>query len=79
MREAGTEYVVDLAVPCRDSVLAVDVAGAGPGATPPNALRFTPEKVARDPEGCLMAIRAEVDRRGGVLSQSYPNGKDTHA
>jgi hypothetical protein len=79
VREAGAEYIVDLAVPCRDSVLAVDVAGAGPRATPPNALCFTPETVAMHPESCLKAIRAEVDRRGGVLSRSYQSGKDALA
>jgi len=65
VREAGVEYVVNLAVPCREGVLAVDVTDAGFG--PPGALCFTPETVMGDPAGCLGAIRAEVERRGGVL------------
>jgi hypothetical protein len=67
VREAGVEYVVDLAVPCRDCTLAVDVTGAGPDAMLPGILRFAPDTVAIDPEGCLRIIRSEVDRRGGIL------------
>lgn len=67
VREAGVEYVADLAVPCRDGTLAVDVIGSGQDAVLPDILRFAPQTVASDPEGCLSTIRSEVDRRGGVL------------
>ncbi len=70
VREAGVEYVVDLAVPCRDDVLVVNVVDADLKAPLPRALRFTPEMVGGDSEGCLAAIRAEVHRRGGVLPLS---------
>jgi hypothetical protein len=70
LREAGIEYIASLAVPCRDGVVAVDEVGAESG--PPGALRFAPEKASTDPEGCLTAIRAVVDRQGGVLP--YPMG-----
>jgi hypothetical protein len=65
LRESGALYVVDLAVPCRDGVLGIDVVEAEPGS--PGALLFTPEAVATDPAGCLRIIRAGVERRGGVL------------
>ena len=64
VREEGVDYIANLAVPCRQGVLSVHVAGGEPLA--PGALRFPPEAVAGDPEGCLQAIRAEVGRRGGV-------------
>ncbi len=68
VREAGIEYVAGLAVPCRDGVLAVDVGEIGSGIQ--GALRFTPEKVAANLDGCLTAIGTEVLRRGGVLPWS---------
>ena len=67
VREAGAEYVVDLAVPCRDCTVTVDVTGSGPKAIPSGTLKFAPETVAIDPGGCLGIIRSEVDRRGGIL------------
>jgi hypothetical protein len=76
VREAGVEYVVDLAVPCRDGALVVDVAAAGPQVVPPNALRFSQDMVASDPESCLRTIRTEVDRRGGVLARPTVRGED---
>lgn len=76
VREAGVEYVVDLAVPCRDGALVVDVAAAGPQVVPPNALRFSQDVVASDPESCLRTIRTEVDRRGGVLARPKERGED---
>jgi hypothetical protein len=71
VREAGVEYLANLALPCCDGVLAVDVGAGGtasPGMAPrlPGGLRFTPQSVVRDLEGCLLAIRAEVERRGGL-------------
>jgi hypothetical protein len=68
VREAGVEYIADLAVPCREGLLVVDVAGAALEGPRPEALRFTSKRVAKDPKGCLATIQAEVDRRGGVLS-----------
>ena len=71
VREAGVEYVARLALPCRDGVLAVEVdagesASSGAGPDLAGALRFKPEVVMHDLEGCLVAIRSEVERRGGV-------------
>jgi hypothetical protein len=65
LREAGIRYVASLAVPCRQGVLAVDVAGSEP--LPPDALRLAPEAVAGDLGGCLALIRAGVQARGGIL------------
>ena len=67
LREAGVEYSADLALPCRAGILAIDVAGASPERAIPKALRFTPEEVSADPEGCLLIIQSEVGRRGGLL------------
>lgn len=68
LREAGVEYVVGLAVPCREGVLALDVA-VGESMSPeaaPGALRFAPDAIRQDIKGCLNAIDAEIQRRGGV-------------
>jgi len=73
LREAGVEYIADvehiadLAVPCRNGVLAVEMAGVQPSTTWTAALRFTPQAVTEDLDGCLAAIHAEVKRCGGVL------------
>jgi hypothetical protein len=67
LREAGVEYIADLAVPCRNGVLAVEMAGMQPVALWPRALHFTPKAVTENLDGCLAAIRAEVERCGGVL------------
>lgn len=67
MREAGVEYVAEVAVPCREGALALGVGGADPGAGLPGTLRFTPERLVGDAAGCLRTIRAEVQRRGGIL------------
>jgi hypothetical protein len=65
VREAGGEYVVDLAVPCRDGLLAVEVADAAQGSG--GALRLSLEQLDNDLPGCLATIRAEVRWRGGEL------------
>ncbi len=65
VREAGAEYVVDLAVPCRDGVLAVEVADAVQELG--GALHLTLEQLDNDLTGCLATIRAEVQWRGGEL------------
>lgn len=74
LREAGVEYVADLAVPCRGGMVAVDVTGVD--SHPPHALCFTSQAVMGDPAGCLGAIRAEVDRRGGILPWSQTKEGD---
>ncbi len=72
LREAGVDYVADLAVPCREGVLAVEVTDGAPGRAWPGALRFTPQRVAADPDGCLKLVKGEVERRGGILP--FPTG-----
>jgi hypothetical protein len=72
VREAGAEYVVDLAVPCKDGDLVVQVVekcdkAAIPSVPIPGSLCFTPQMVESDPAACLAAVRAEADRRGGIL------------
>ena len=64
VRESGTEYIAVLAVPCQDGTVSVSVAedAAGQGAL----LCFSPEAVAGDIEGCLVAVRLEVNQRGGI-------------
>ena len=74
VRESGVDYVVNLAVPCRQGIVVVDVADDAPGSTTPGALRFTHEKLGTDPHGCLQAVRAEVERRGGP--SPLPQGVD---
>jgi hypothetical protein len=64
VREAGVEYVAELAVPCQEGVLVVGVAGSEPGLS--DALYFPPEVTVGDLEACLAAIRMEVARRGGI-------------
>jgi hypothetical protein len=62
VREGGADYVVDLAVPCREGVLALAVPGEKgplPGALALPATGFAPD--------LLDTLRAEVERRGGVL------------
>ncbi|MGC9334127.1 MAG: hypothetical protein ACP5JJ_08270, partial [Anaerolineae bacterium] len=66
IREGGVEYLIDLVLPCREGILAIDVADEDAGL--PGVLRFTAEQVDRDPAGCLMSIRAEIRGRGGLQS-----------
>jgi len=73
MREGGVEYVADLALPCREAVLAVSVPGNEDA--PPGALRFAPDAVRTDLDGCLQSIRREVVRRGGVYYGPQPDGE----
>jgi hypothetical protein len=70
LREGDVEYVADLAIPCRDGLVAVEVTGAAL----PRALRLTPARVERDVEGCRRAVEAEVLRQGGMLLS--PFGED---
>ncbi len=66
VREAGADYVLDLAVPCREGVVAVEIEVLEPG--PLGALRFSLEQVQEDPEGCVARVRAHAQRHGGVLA-----------
>jgi hypothetical protein len=65
VREAGVDYIVDLAVPCRESILALDFSGGGPVSS--WGLQLTTQAASGNLEGCLQAVQAEVARRGGVL------------
>lgn len=65
VREAGVDYVVDLAVPCRKGVLALEVVQEGNA--PARGLQLAAQAVSDDLEGCMQAIRVEVERRGGIL------------
>jgi len=64
LREGGSDYQVDLAVPCRRGTLVLGCPGSDP--SPPGALCVAVEALVADPGGCLDAIRAEVRRRGGL-------------
>lgn len=78
VREAGAEYVLSLAVPCRDGLLGIEVADTPPAgaAGPPGTLLLTPEAVAADPAACAGLVRAEVERRGGVAPILAPEAED---
>jgi hypothetical protein len=78
VREAGVEYVVNLAVPCRQGVVVVDISGVAPAPVPPGALRLTPERLDVDPHGCLEAVRAKVDRQGGPSPIPQESGTSQH-
>jgi hypothetical protein len=67
VREAGAEYIVDLAVPCRQGVLAVEVTDSTPDFG--RALHLRLDQIDTDLAGCLATIRTEVRRRGGELLQ----------
>jgi hypothetical protein len=66
VREAGAEYVLDLAVPCRQGVVAVEIGELESDL--PGALRFSLEQVREDPGGCVATVRASVEWHGGVLA-----------
>ena len=71
LREAGVEYVADLAVPCRAGVLGIQLAADGSGRA--GSLFLAPEAVAGDPAACLRLIRAEVEQRGGYRAELWKN------
>jgi hypothetical protein len=62
LREADVEYVVDLAIPCRDGTVTI-VLDDRPG--PPGALRLGSEDLSRE---SLKAVLEAVERLGGVQS-----------
>jgi hypothetical protein len=74
IREAGVDYVADLALPCREGVLGIDV-GEAP-LERAGSLLLTPGAVLSDLPGCLQAVQAEVDRRGGVQPCPEALGKE---
>jgi hypothetical protein len=65
VREAGVDFSVDLAVPCRDGILALGLVQEDGG--PACELQLASRAARGDLDACLQAIRLEVDRRGGVL------------
>jgi len=75
VREAGVDYVVDLAVPCQAAVLAINVLTADRDAVHAAALHLSPDRLTSDMAGCLRTVRAEVERRGGPgpLAPQRPN------
>ncbi|MCL7452546.1 MAG: hypothetical protein M8467_05815 [Anaerolineae bacterium] len=72
VRDAGVEYIVDLALPCREGILVVDIVDRDSGL--PGSLRFSVEQIGEDPGACLASIRAEVHWRGGILPR-VPGGR----
>jgi hypothetical protein len=62
LREADVEYVVDLAIPCRDGTLTI-VLNDRPG--PPGALRLASADLSRE---AVKAVLEAVERLGGVQS-----------
>jgi len=64
IQEAGAEYVAALAVPCRDGVVTMDVAGGESGCA--TLLCFSPEAISGDIEGCLVSIQQAIGHRGGM-------------
>lgn len=70
VREAGAEYLLELAVPCRQGVVAVEIDELD--SELPGALRFSLEQVREDPEGCVAMVRAQVQWHGGVLAPGEP-------
>lgn len=65
LRETGGDYLVPLAIPCRAGLLGIDLTDGEPGLS--DGLVFTPQAVTTDLGRCVQVIRAEVERRGGLL------------
>ena len=59
LREADAEYIVDLAIPCRDGTVAITVSDRP---SPPGALHFSSGDI---PPGDLDAVIQAVQRLGG--------------
>ncbi len=64
IRDAGVEYVADLALPCREGVVSLSVAQEQPERN--MGLCFTPGAVTADLVGCLEAVQVEVEQCGGI-------------
>ncbi len=71
VRDAGADYILDLAVPCREGVLGIEIGDARPDR--PEGLHLAPDAVMADLPACLQAVQTEVDRRGGVQPYPQPN------
>jgi hypothetical protein len=74
VREAGADYILDLAVPCREGVLGIGIGEAQPDRR--EGLLLALDAVLADLPACLRVVQIEVGRRGGV--QPYPQ-PDTSA
>jgi hypothetical protein len=61
IRERGTQYVADLAVPCRDGTVGVVIGGEAPGST----LQIGSDQLEADLEDLVARVASEVHRRGG--------------
>jgi hypothetical protein len=75
VRERGQEYMATLAVPCRQGVLTLGVAGEDGDL--PSALSFTPDALTTEPDTCLQLVRAEIERRGGLQPWPPEEEKDS--
>ena len=75
VHESGIEYIAELAVPCRNGIVAVEVASVKSQTSTPEALRLSPETVTGGVDDCLSSVRAQVARRGGILPK--PSGSGT--
>lgn len=62
VREGGVEYVVDMAIPCRDGDVTIAV---GDRPAPTDALRLCSGQALSDPD--LAIVRRKVERLGGAL------------
>jgi len=63
VREATTQYQVDLAVPCQAGTVTV-VVGERPG--PSSAIRLEPEQITINPAACAALVAELVKRQGGT-------------
>jgi hypothetical protein len=64
VREQGIEYRLDLAVLCREGLVAIAV---GDAPAPVGVLRFSEAELAVDLAGCLAAVRVAVAEQGGLV------------
>jgi hypothetical protein len=67
VREAGIDYIADLAVPCCAGVLTIGVAHGDPSTIQPVTVRLSPESILQDPHICLNTIQEAVKQRGGII------------
>ena len=74
IRESGVEYIAELAVPCRNGVVALEVTDTESQAYIPEALQFNPAMLAVDPDDLLSLVRTEVARRGGIMPEAAGAG-----
>lgn len=65
LREGDVEYEATLALPCQEGVLGIELADTSD--VPAGCLVLSRERLAAEPTACLLAIRTEVERLGGML------------